>query len=296
MFRLLLSFCFFCGIVLSAPAQINAYQQYIDQYKSLAIDQMHRYRIPASITLAQALLESNAGRSALTLKSNNHFGIKVGGDWTGPYVLAHDDAPNEKFRKYNSARESYEDHSRFLSMRSRYSSLFTLEPTDYRGWAYGLKAAGYATNPRYGDLLINVVERYELMQFDRKHKHRTKQEDRAFASGRELYLCNDRVYVIARRGDTYESIGRDLDMPAGKLRKYNEVGDDYVLQEGDIVYLKKKQKHVAKALRYTFHKVQPGESMYSISQRYCIRLERLYKYNYLSPDYAAQVGDLIYLR
>ena len=134
------------------------------------------------------------------------------------------------------------------------------------------------------------------MQFDRKHKHRTKQEDRAFASGRELYLCNDRVYVIARRGDTYESIGRDLDMRAGKLRKYNEVGDDYVLQEGDIVYLKKKQKHVAKALRYTFHKVQPGESMYSISQRYCIRLERLYKYNYLSPDYAAQVGDLIYLR
>ena len=296
MFRLLLPFCFFCGIVLSAPAQINAYQQYIDQYKSLAIDQMHRYRIPASITLAQALLESNAGRSALTLKSNNHFGIKVGGDWTGPYVLAHDDAPNEKFRKYNSARESYEDHSRFLSMRGRYSSLFTLEPTDYRGWAYGLKAAGYATNPRYGDLLINVVERYELMQFDHKHKHRTKQEDRAFASGRELYLCNDRVYVLARRGDTYESIGRDLDMRAEKLRKYNEVGDDYVLQEGDIVYLKKKQKHVAKVLRYTFHKVQPGESMYSISQRYCIRLERLYKYNYLSPDYAAQVGDLIYLR
>jgi len=128
----------------------------------MAIDQMQRYRIPASITLAQGLLESNAGRSTLAVVANNHFGIKTGGQWSGPYILRNDDAPNEQFRKYNSAADSYEDHSRFLSTRGRYSSLFFLQPTDYSGWASGLKAAGYATNPRYAEMLISVIERYDL--------------------------------------------------------------------------------------------------------------------------------------
>lgn len=282
-------------VAIATQAQLNAYQDYIERYKALAIEQMQRYRIPASITLAQALLESNAGRSALTQKSNNHFGIKVSGVWTGPYVLANDDAPNEKFRKYRNARESYEDRSRFLSARGRYSSLFRLQPNDYKGWAHGLKAAGYATNPRYAHILIELIERYNLQQYDYQ-RGQGRQGERAFAAGRRLLLCNDLVYVVARKGDTYERIAQDLDMKASRLRTYNEVDKSYVLAEGDVVYLAKKRKHVAKPLRRTFHRVAAGESMYSISQHYGIRLERLYRYNYLQPDYQIQVGDLIYLR
>lgn len=283
-------------LAIATQAQLNAYQDYIERYKALAIEQMQRYRIPASITLAQALLESNAGRSTLTQKSNNHFGIKVSGAWNGPYVLANDDAPDEKFRKYRSARESYEDRSRFLSARGRYSSLFQLQPNDYKGWAHGLKAAGYATNPRYAYILIELIERHNLHQYDYYRLGNSRQSNRAFAAGRSLLLCNDLVYVVARKGDTYERIAQDLDMKTSRLRSFNEVDKTYALQEGDVVYLAKKKKHVAKAIRRTFHRVAPGESMYSISQRYGIRLERLYRYNYLLPDYQIRVGDLIYLR
>ncbi|MCF0236680.1 MAG: glucosaminidase domain-containing protein [Bacteroidaceae bacterium] len=296
MIKKLLLTWWLCLVVGTVSAQQSAYQAYIEQYKHLAIQQMQRYRIPASITLAQALLESNAGRSNLTQRSNNHFGIKVGMNWTGPYVLANDDAPDEKFRKYGSARESYEDRSRFLSARGRYSSLFNLAPTDYKGWAYGLKAAGYATNPRYGDILVELIERYNLHHYDRPQRGGKYGNDDVFAPNRQFYLCNDRVYVFAQPGDTYERIARDLDMRASHLRYCNEVDETYQLRAGDIVYLKRKQKHVVKELRQTFHKVQPGESMYSISQLYCIRLERLYRYNYFAPDYQAKVGDLIYLR
>ena len=137
---------FFLHLFIFAQRTNQVYWAYIDQYKGIAIEQMQKYRIPASITLAQGLLESAAGRSSLVTKANNHFGIKVSGNWTGPYVLKNDDAPNEKFRKYRSARESYEDHSRFLQGK-RYQSLFRLKITDYRGWARGLKAADTREKP-----------------------------------------------------------------------------------------------------------------------------------------------------
>lgn len=294
--RFLLALLLLLSGTACAFAQQDAYEAYINRYKKMAMEQMWRYRIPASITLAQGLLESNAGRSTLATEANNHFGIKVGGTWTGPYVLRTDDAPNERFRKYRSVAESFEDHSLFLSARGRYSSLFQLAPNDYQGWAHGLKSAGYATNPRYGHILINLIERYNLTQYDRPQKSHNRQEDRAFASGRTLYLCNDLVYVVARQGDTFERIADDLDLKASRLRRYNEVDETYRLNAGDIVYLAKKKKHVVKPLRKTFHKVMPGESMYSIAQRYGIRTERLYKWNYKSPDYAAETGELIYLR
>lgn len=142
-------------------------KRYVSQYSGIAVTQMERYGVPASITLAQGILESGAGMSKLSRQSNNHFGIKCHRDWKGPYVLANDDRPNEKFRKYKSVGDSYEDHSRFLKANPRYSFLFEYEVTDYRSWAHGLKSAGYATSPSYAMALINLIERYGLYQFDK---------------------------------------------------------------------------------------------------------------------------------
>ena len=153
------------SFLLQAQGVSQQYLNYIERYKGMAVDQMLRYKIPASITLAQGLLESGAGTSTLARKANNHFGIKCGRAWKGPYILQDDDARNEKFRKYRSVEESYEDHSRFLQ-QARYSSLFELSPKDYKGWARGLKRCGYATNPRYASLLIDLIERYDLDQYD----------------------------------------------------------------------------------------------------------------------------------
>lgn len=297
---LLLCFVFVAGLF-TAKAQNEAYQQYIETYKSMAIDQMQRYKIPASITLAQGLLESNAGRSTLATIANNHFGIKTGGSWTGPFVLKTDDAPNEQFRKYSSVAESYEDHSLFLAGRKRYAPLFALDLYDYAGWARGLKSCGYATNPKYADLLIGVIERYNLAQYDRpQHKHESRRqreaEHRAEVAARRLYLCNDLVYVVAGPGDTFESIGRDMGLSPRKLRNYNEVDKTYQLSRGEVVYLTKKKSRVAKPIRDTYHVVVAGESMYTIAQRYGIRLHKLYKWNDLPPTYTPQVGATLLLK
>ena len=170
-FRHICIYIIMCAFGASAAAQ-SLYEQYIARYKDMAIEQMQRYGIPASITLAQGLLESGAGTSMLATKANNHFGIKVGGSWTGPYVEKDDDRANERFRKYRSAAESFEDHSKFLQ-QPRYRSLFSLDKTDYRGWAKGLKAAGYATNPEYARQLISIIEIYKLHDFDTGKRHKT---------------------------------------------------------------------------------------------------------------------------
>lgn len=293
--RIVLSFLFLLGTMLPTWAQLDAYRQYIETYKGIAIENMQRYRIPASITLAQGLHESAAGQSYLATVANNHFGIKVGSNWTGPYVLRTDDAPNEQFRKYNSPAESYRDHAEFLSKRSRYAQLFTLPLEDYAAWARGLKAAGYATNPRYAEIIINTIERYQLYQYDRPAAPLDHQRE-ATAAGRTLYLCNDLVYVLARRGDSFERIAADMGMKASRLRKFNEVDKHYSLAEGDVVYLAKKKRHVAKPIRGTQHTVQAGESMYSIAQRYGIRLSRLYRWNSLEANYRATVGHRLLLK
>lgn len=298
---------------LGAGAQKNAvYISYIETYKQMAIDQMNRYRIPASITLAQGILESAAGRSYLATTANNHFGIKVGSSWTGPWVTKTDDATNDKFRKYANVAESFEDHSLFLQ-KQRYAALFDLELTDYQGWAYGLKAAGYATNPHYPTLLTTLIEEYNLTQYDLTSPEDQMQVNPQATSGDREHdvdynygqygmvhhapkLCNNVAYVVAREGDTFEGIAYEYKLKPNKLRKYNEVSDYHNLHAGELVYLKAKKKHVAKRLRGAFHKIENGESMHSISQRYGIKLGQLYKWNMLPADFQANVGDLLILK
>ena len=297
--------CIFCLFVtLFALLSVSAadlvwskqYQDYFERYREVAIEQMVMHRIPASITLAQGVLESAAGRSELAVKGNNHFGIKCNG-WTGRKTYHDDDDRNECFRAYGSAYESYEDHSRFLMGSPRYQKLFQLKLTDYKGWAKGLKACGYATSPTYAKKLIQIIELYELYQYDKVKdfdKFRVNQVRRGIL--RQVYMFNKNYYVLARRGDTFRTIAADVDVSYRRLAKYNERDKDDTLEEGERVWLKKKRKNAPKEYRGRFHTVAAGESMYTISQRYGIRLKNLYKLNDLTPDYVIQVGDRLKLR
>ena len=285
---------------LPAGAQ-NAYRQYIEQYRDIAIEQMLRWKVPASITLAQGLLESAAGQSTLATKGNNHFGIKCHG-WTGATIYRDDDRQNECFRSYPSPYDSFEDHSRFLATGQRYRSLFTLRITDYEGWARGLKAAGYATNPRYAESLIDIIERYGLSQYDKARSYDKFIVERArdtSASGLPLhpiYIYNKNYYLNARRGDTFRSIADEVGISYRKLARYNERDKNDALTEGEIVWLKKKQSRAPKEFKRRPHTIAAGESMYSIAQRYGIRLKSLYKMNGLAPDYDIQVGQQLRVR
>ena len=290
---------------ISAFSQIkwnSAYQQYIDQYKDIAIEQMMRYHIPASITLAQGLLESGAGRSELTRNSNNHFGIKCNNNWTGRRTYHDDDAKNDCFRVYDSAYDSYEDHSKFLSSNQRYRPLFQLKTTDYKGWAKGLKACGYATSPVYAEKLVEIIQLYKLYQYDsaKGYDHfmaqRTKDQNPNGASLHTIKIFNKNYYIIARRGDTFKSIGQEVGISYRKIAKYNERNRKDQLQEGEVIWLKKKQSKAPKDYKGRLHYVCSGESMYSIAQQYGIRLKKLYKMNKLSPDYQIKVGDGLRLR
>ncbi len=289
-----------CAFSSSAQMKWNAiYQSYIDQYKDLAIEQMLRYRIPASITLAQGIFESGAGRSELSLKGNNHFGIKCHG-WTGASIYHDDDELGECFRAYQSVHDSYEDHSKFLSGSQRYQRLFRLSPTDYRGWAVGLKECGYATNPLYAQKLIELIELYRLYEFDTaKSDGKFVSKDASTGSSRvvveplhPIYRNNDNYYLRARRGDTFKSIGAEVEISYRALARYNERGVKEVLSEGDIIYLKKKRTRADKSFKNKVHVVSAGESMYDIAQMYGIRLKSLYKKNKLSPEHhVLSVGD-----
>lgn len=282
--------------VASVHAQSNAYDAYINKFWSLAVEQMQRYRIPASITLAQGIIESHAGQSRLCQRSNNHFGIKCSNGWTGPYVLANDDMPNERFRAYSSARESYEDHSKFLTRNQRYAFLFRLSITDYRSWAYGLKAAGYATNPRYGDMLVSLIEDYQLYRFDNSRDINPRQLSRLENKvEHQVFFNNDNYYVVARRGDTFKSLSKETGVSRRKIRIYNELPKDYEIHEGDVIYLEKKKKHADRSYKGRLITVQPGESYYSISQRYGIRLSSLYRMNNLRPDAQIYTGQELFV-
>lgn len=293
---LLFSFVLGCiGIGAMAQSRNQTYEAYIQKYKDTAIEEMRRYRIPASITLSQGLLESGAGNSLLAKKSNNHFGIKCGGNWDGPTVSYDDDARNECFRAYRHARESYEDHSQFLRTRPRYAFLFDLDITDYKGWARGLKRAGYATDPSYADRLIRIIELYELYQYDGKMSQRIRQIDAEGIRPHQPFLANDLLYVVAQLGDTFKSIGEEFDISARKVRKYNDLPKDYIFRGGEIVYLESKRTRAIKT--HVVHVVRNGESMYRISQMYGIRLKSLYKLNKMSPDAPApKVGEILRLR
>lgn len=300
---LLIHLALLISVAVSAQAKWNSrYQAYIDQYKDLAIAEMLKYNIPASITLAQGLLESGAGTSELTRNSNNHFGIKCH-NWSGATTRHDDDERQECFRAYRDAYESYEDHSRFLVSQPRYRKLFKLDVTDYKGWAKGLKSCGYATNPAYAKQLIGIIELYQLHRYDKAKKYdkfmvdRSAVKDAAYGANlHPIYIYNKNYYVKARKGDTFKSISKEVGISYKKLAKYNERDKDDKLVEGEIIYLKKKQKKAEKAYKDRPHRVKAGESMYSIAQNYGIRLSSLYKMNGLKADYSIKVNDILRVR
>lgn len=284
-----------------AQSNNNAYQAYFNRYHRMAVEQMAKYRIPASITLAQGVFESAAGRSRLATVANNHFGIKAGSTWTGPVIYADDDAPSERFRKYRSVADSYEDHSLFLAKNQRYAGLFRLSMRDYKGWARGLKAAGYATNPRYAEQLIGIIETYHLDRYDHLSLHDLRKQTTASQTTAPLDVgqigcCNGSCYVRARRGQSLRDIARNFDISERRLRKYNEVPKGYTPAEGEIIYLEKKRSKADKSLKHHIHIVQPGETFHSIAQRYGIRLKTLYKKNGLTPAAHIRTGQGLLIR
>jgi uncharacterized FlgJ-related protein len=282
-----------------ATAKITP-QQYINTYKNGAIDEMKKYGIPASITLAQGLLESGNGNSTLATKANNHFGIKCHSSWKGKKVYRDDDRKNECFRKYKSALESYRDHSIFLSTQPRYASLFQLKLTDYKGWAKGLKKAGYATNPKYPGLLISLIERYDLQKYDtgKKHKPRKDKPRAPIASNnsssvkRKVLRVGVVKYIIVKKGDGLNKIAKETDKDLWQLLKYNDIDKSAVLKIGQRIYLQPK-KNKGKNKTYV---VKTGDSMHSISQSQCIKLKKLYKRNNMKKSDKLKAGEKLYLR
>ena len=300
--RLYLVLIMFLCSTMFALAQMkwnSAYQQYFDQYRDLAIQQMGAYGVPASITLAQGVIESGAGKSRLATKANNHFGIKCHG-WTGGKIYHDDDERNECFRAYDSPYDSFEDHSKFLRNGKRYSSLFSLNITDYKGWARGLKAAGYATNPQYADLLIGIIQLYKLYQYDtaKGYDKFIVRHEKGHSSGftHRIYAYNNNYYIKVRANDTFASLADEMGISVKKLAKYNERDVNDRLSVGEPIYLKKKATIAPKEYKDRLHYVRAGESMYSIAQTYGIRLKSLYKLNNLRPDYQLRVGDKLRLR
>ena len=282
----------FAFLTVQGQSRNKQYEDYIKKYRDIAVEEMKRYHIPASITLAQGLLESGAGYGTLARKSNNHFGIKCGSDWRGKTVKHDDDARNDCFRVFKDPKDSYRDHSKFLAGKQRYAFLFDLKITDYKGWARGLKKAGYATNPRYAHQLIDIIERYDLDKYDKKGGLKWMKEN---PNPHEPYIANGLLYIIARQGDTWKNLSKEFDISKRKLRKYNDLYKGYELQEGDILYLEKKNRKAPKGMYV--HVLRNGESMYSISQKYGIRLKRLYKMNKMDfGDAAPKVGTILRIR
>lgn len=289
-----LSLILLTGTSMQAQYRNKRYIEYIDTYNEIAIEQMRIHRIPASITLAQGLLESGAGQSTLAKKSNNHFGIKCG-NWSGRKVYHDDDARDECFRAYRNPQMSYEDHSKFLTSGARYDFLFRLSITDYKAWARGLKKAGYATDPSYANRLIQIIENYDLYKYDSRSRRKKEYSEPIVMNPHQANLANDLLYVIARQGDSFESIGKEFDIRPRKLAKYNELDKEYTLAQGDIVFLHEKKKRAPKG--YTVHIVGDDDSMHSIAQRYGIRLKNLYKMNKKDPeDYVPEVGERLRVR
>ncbi len=285
--------------------RIYSRQEYIEMYRELAILEMQRTGVPASITLAQACLESSNGNSDLSRKSNNHFGIKCKTTWNGMRVYHDDDERNECFRRYNSVEESFIDHSNFLSANPRYAPLFSLDITDYRGWAHGLKRAGYATNPRYAEELIRIVEENQLYFYDKmtdprqigrfEHNNTTRNHGlvNPYQSGK-VVLRNNLKTIVVKRGDTMESIAQEFGLKPWQMYQYNDYPYGRQPVENEILYLESKARKTARGTET--HVLEPGETMHYVSQVYGIKLSPLLKRNRLKKGENPPVGTVIYLR
>jgi LysM repeat protein len=276
-------------------------EEYIAEYKDLAIKEMERTGVPASITLAQGILESGNGNSRLAVKANNHFGIKCH-DWNGRKIRHDDDLKRECFRKYKSVSQSYKDHSDFLVEKQRYSSLFSLDPIDYKGWAEGLKKAGYATSRNYDEALVRIIEENQLYAYDQgvdipetAVQHLASADNSDITPEQARILERNRIkYIIAEEGDSYNSLTEEFDLLPWELKKYNELGEVAEIDSGQILYLQPKRKK-AEAGNKT-HTVEEGESMHSISQRYGIKLSQLYKKNLMEEGSQPEAGQVLQLR
>lgn len=296
-----------CSIFANAQ---SAQEKYISTYAEIAVQEMYRSGVPASITLAQGMLESGNGKSLLATKANNHFGIKCHNDWDGGRVYHDDDAKGECFRSYSHAHQSYRDHSDFLRYRDRYKFLFDLKPTDYKGWAYGLKKAGYATDPSYPAKLIKLIEEYNLQQYDTKTavipasptvieqavpvSDQTKKKYFQFNSSREMYSKNGVPFIISGEGETYQSIAKSHGLFLKELLRFNDLKETKELRPGTIVYLQAKKNASVKGLDK--HVVEEGETLRDIAQRYAVRQNKLYKLNGWDKEHAPKEGDCIKLR
>ena len=389
MVKLLKSLIFPIVLLLISPtawAQMITRAQYIESYKGMAIRKMKMYGIPASITLAQGILESNSGNSTLARQANNHFGIKCHKGWTGETMYRTDDLPDECFRKYKSAEGSYEDHSLFLRGYSRYAFLFDLEPTDYAAWAKGLKKAGYATAPTYAEMLIRVIDECELYKYDtgieveiespnegqdeeygiineegkiekfdskrvnsstnttskgdnvdknasgnktgktvkNRKTRRTKDQEKAdredevaddeepekklsgglalddndyaidMYNARRVYVRNRIKFIKVRRGDTFQSLTKEMHLLPFQLYKYNELGKNTTLKPGQVLYLQPKRNKAS--INHKAHVAEAGETMYQISQMYGIKIKSLYRLNRMDEGNEVEEGQLVYLR
>jgi LysM repeat protein len=320
---LVLISCSTSKVAVTPTGNSSTTKNYINTYKDLAISEMKRTGIPASITLAQGMIESGNGKSSLAAEANNHFGIKCHNDWKGPTVKHHDDRRNECFRKYRSPEESFRDHSDFLRTTPRYKELFELSSTDYKGWAKGLKKTGYATNPDYANMLIRKIEEYGLYKYDNLTVTATSKQGTTkdtmtvmkapvdsintsvmeSPSGEKIALRavpervkeNNRIqYIIVNERDTRSSIEKEFELLSWELPRYNELKSDFELKPGSILYLQPKRDR-AEPGKET-HIVKKGETMYQISQTYGIKYKKLMEMNRMEEGAEPVPGQKVWLR
>jgi LysM repeat protein len=326
MFRRIFLLSFIFLLIFSTYGQKKDQQKidYINNYKEIAISKMRKFGIPASITLAQGILESNSGNSELALKANNHFGIKCTSDWNGKVFHQDDDKPDECFRKYEKAEDSFDDHSIFLQ-RDRYKSLYSIPVTDYTGWARGLKKAGYATNPQYAELLIRIIEDYQLFLLDSeeyalfsesldaklkqadlkqndkrekvkpaKDKVVKKDPDQIYLgyTTRKIQQINGVDYILARKGDDIESLTNEFDLFRWQIRKFNDLAKNQQIEPGQVIFIKAKKRNGDVA----FHTVKTGETMQSISQLHGMKMKSLYRYNNMEKGTEPKAGQKLNLK
>jgi len=313
--RIAFSFLFVVGLLNTPLLFSQGRSTYIEEWKDVAMQNMLDYKIPASITLAQGILESGNGKSELAKRANNHFGIKCH-NWDGPRVYHDDDARGECFRKYRNAQSSYDDHSEFLASQPRYRSLFDLKVNDYKGWAKGLKKAGYATNPKYPKLLITIIEEEGLARYDemvvkgkfngvsRPNDHGDgvenqviEEEDgeRVIQLTREVLVHPNQInFVKTKEGETLEDIALEFNLGPWQLRKYNDLDGNPTFEEGQELFLQPKRRKA----KEESHVVQAGESLRSISQRYGVKMRRIRKMNNQkkNPSWEPKEGDTLVLR
>jgi len=304
-------------------------QEYINKYSDIAMKEMKRVGIPASITLAQGILESGNGNSRLATKGNNHFGIKCHNDWKGKKMYHDDDKKGECFRVYKNDYQSFIDHSEFLKTKSRYAFLFDLKPDDYKGWAKGLKKAGYATNPKYPKRLIDLIEVNKLYKYDEmvlkgNYKKRKKviastenttsdNSEEQFADnlpapdiladidnfdisapGREVKQNNGRNYIIVKQGDTFYSLAKEFDLMVWQLYSFNDYDKDEVLKAGSVLYLQLKRNRPER--KYSSHRVKQGETLQFISQVYGMRAKKIAKINAIGLNDDLKAGKVLRLK